>query len=150
MYEYNPDAWNPILAGVVAGAIGAIAASLLSLPLTSPNDTIGNALTITVVALVIGVFSGLLWRRLRAGRSAQRDYWIAIGLGAVAALTALAITDFFVLEDTFQYAVPVAVVIFLTVGLLTPPLAAVVIPRWVAALPLLIAIGIALGVFAAG
>ena len=145
MYEYNPNAWNPLLAGTVAGAIGAIAASLISLPLEDPNAVAGSTLSITAVSLILGVLSGLLWRRLRAGNHALRNYRIGIALGFAAALTALAISDYFVLDDLFPYAVPISLVIFLCLALFTPVLATVEANAWWAAAPLVVALALAIG-----
>ena len=56
-YTYDPNSWNPILAGVVAGATSAIVAALFALVLDSPNDSDGNSLIIVLVALAIGAAS---------------------------------------------------------------------------------------------
>ncbi len=130
-YRYDPDTWSPILAGLVAGAVGAVAASLISLPLTSPDENVANTASITFLALVIGAVSGLLWRRLRASRNALRTYRIGVTLALFGALTALAITNLFVGDNVYTYTVPVAFVVFLSVGLLTPAFDTLAIPRWI-------------------
>jgi len=130
-YEYSPDSWSPILAGLVAGAVGAVAASLISIPLDSPNQTVANTASITVVALLIGGFSGFLWRRVRASQHGLRTYRVSVALALVAALTALAITDLFGVDNVFSYAVAPALVIFVSIGLLTPTLDELAIPQWI-------------------
>ena len=59
-YTYDPTALSPLLAGMGAGAIGAIVASLVSLPLASPDEVIANTLSVTVVSLLIGLAGGAL------------------------------------------------------------------------------------------
>lgn len=149
-YEHDPNAWSPLVAGLAAGGTAGIAASLLSLPLRSPDEIVANSLTVAITALIIGMVSGLLWRRLRAMPNAQRTYRIAIGLGFLAAMTAVAITDQVLLSNLFLYALPLAGVIFLTVGLLTPVLATVTVSPWIAAIPVVLAIAAGIGFFGRG
>ena len=80
-YIYDPRTLSPTMAGLAAGSIGAIAASLISLPVDSPNDTVANPLTITVVAMIIGALSGLVWRRIRATVNGARNFVIAMLAG---------------------------------------------------------------------
>ena len=149
-YEYDPDAWSPVVAGAAAGGVAAVAASLLSLPLRSPDEIVANSLTVSVTALIIGVVSGFLWRRLRAGCNARRNYWVAIVLGFLAAMTAIALADLFLLSNLFLYALPIAAVTFLTVGLLTPVLATLTSSQWWAAIPVGIGIAAGIGLFGLG
>lgn len=149
-YEYDPAAWSPIVAGLAAGAVGGIAGSLLALPLRSPDEVVANSLSIVIAALVIGLVSGMLWRRLRASATARRSFWMAIGLGFAAALTAIAVTDWFVFSNLIPYAAPVALVIFLSVGLLTPVFATVTVSPWIAAIPVVLALVAGVGLFGRG
>ena len=59
-YTYDPNTWNPVLAGVVAGAIGAIVAAIIGLFVDSPNETYANSLVVVLAALTLGAASGAL------------------------------------------------------------------------------------------
>lgn len=142
-YTYDPTALNPVLAGMGAGAIGAIVASLVSLPLASPDEVIANTLSVTVVSLLIGLAGGALWRRLRASSNGRRTFlWTQIG-AMIIALIAVAIVDRAFLEQLGPYALPLAIIIFASVALLTPLLGASHLPAW--SMWLLAAVALLLG-----
>jgi hypothetical protein len=150
-YTYDPDAWPPALAGIVAGAIGAIVAAIVAWMLTGgvvdrPSDYT-NSLTVVIVSLVLGWVSGLLWRRLRANDNAVKVFSWTIAGAFLATLSAVLIVDQTVLSSLAPYAVPVAAIIFITLGFFTPVLARVTAPRWSAAIPLLLALAVGLGLF---
>lgn len=145
-YTFDPDSWNPILAGVVAGAMAAIVAALLTLILDSPNRTAGNSLVVVLVALAIGAASGLLWRRIRATDNAMKIFGWTLAGGFLITLVAVAIADQTGVDNLIRYAAPLSAVIFITVGFITPLLDGVTAPQWVAIIPILIAlvVGVAL------
>ena len=144
-YTYDPTTWNPILAGTVAGAIGAIVSALVAIGLDSPNDTYANSLTVVLVALVLGAASGELWRRLRATNDGLRTFgWTTAG-GFVVVLAAIVIADQTVVTDLTPYAAPVAAIIFASLGFLTPLIDGARSPMWVAAIPIVIALGLGVG-----
>lgn len=149
-YSYNPDTWHPVLAGVVAGAIAAIVAALVSLPLRSPDEIIANSLTVVVASLVLGGISGLLWRRLRVNDNAVRIFGWTMAGGFVAAMAGVAIADQTALNNLVPYATPVAAVIFITLGFLTPLLSGVAAPVWIAAIPIVVAVALGIGLFGRG
>jgi polyisoprenoid-binding protein YceI len=149
-YSYNPDTWNPVLAGVVAGAIAAIVAALVSLPLRSPDEIIANSLTVVVASLVLGGISGLLWRRLRLNENAVRIFGWTMAGGFVAAMAGVAIADQTALNNLVPYATPLAAVIFITLGFLTPLLSGVTGPVWIAAIPIVVAVALGIGLFGRG
>jgi len=149
-YTYNPDAWNPVLAGIVAGAIAAIGAALISLPLRSPDEIVANSLTVVVASLLLGGISGLLWRRLRVDDNAIRVFGWTIAGGFVAAMAGVAIADQTALNNLVPYAAPLAAVIFITLGFVTPLLAGATSPTWVAAIPIIIALAVGIGLFGRG
>lgn len=139
-YTYDPDSWNPILAGVVAGAMAAIVAALLALLLDSPNRTAGNSLVVVLLALAIGGASGLLWRRVRASQNALRIFGWTIAGGFIITLAGITIADQSSVDNLIGYAVPLAAVIFITVGFITPLLDGVTAPQWAAIIPVIIAL----------
>jgi hypothetical protein len=146
-YIYDPRTLNPILSGLAAGSIGAIAAALLVLPVDSPNETTANPITITVFAMLVGTASGALWRSIRAQRNGSRTFaWSIVG-GLFIVLSALAIIEWTAGGGWFTYAGLVAAVIFLSVGMLTPVISRAVAPAWAGLIPVLLAVVVALGLF---
>lgn len=147
-YRYDPAAWHPALAGAVAGAIAGIVAALASLIPRSPDELIANSLSVTLVAIALGVISGMLWRRIRASRNAVRTFGWAMAGGWFIAMLATSLGHLFILDNLIQYAAPLAAIIFLTLGFLIPVLARVTAPWWIG----LLAVGaaLALGVFLFG
>ena len=109
-------------AGLLAGAIAAIAAALASLPLHAPIDIVFNSVTVTVAVLVLGVISALAWNRFR-----ERILWY-VGLMAglfVTVLVAAFIGDtVLALDRLVSFVVPLAAIAFGGAALLTPVLAA--------------------------
>lgn len=149
-FTYDPDAWNPAIAGLVAGAIGAIVAGILSVVLRSPDEIVANSLSVVLASLALGVVAGLLWRRLRATANAWRSFGIAMGGGWFVAMLAVTIVDQTLLSNLIAYAAPIAAIIFITLGFLTPVLARVTAPLWVAAIPVVIALAFGIGFFGRG
>lgn len=147
-YVYDPRTLNATVAGLAAGSVGAIAASLISLPVTSPNDTVANPLTVTAVAMIIGALSGLVWRRVRATTNGARSFVVAMVAGLLVVLSTLAIIEWTVGGGWFAYAALVASVIFLSVILLTPVISRAVAPVWAAMIPVVLAVIVAVGLFA--
>lgn len=150
-YTYDPETWHPALAGLVAGAIAAIDAAIIGWILTtwffdSPHEY-ANSLTVVVVALVLGTISGSLWRRLRASKNARTVFAWTMAGGFVATIAAVLITDQTVLRSLAPYAVPLVAIIFITLAFFTPLLSTSRSPRWIAALPVLLALAIGVGLF---
>jgi uncharacterized membrane protein len=150
-YTYEPNTWPPSLAGIVAGAIGAIVAALIGWMLTGgivdrPSEYT-NSLTVVSVSLTLGWISGLLWRRLRAGNNAVNAFsWTIVG-GFLVTLSAVLIVDQTVLSSLAPYAVPLAAIIFITLAFFTPVLARITAPKWSAVIPILLAFAIGIGLF---
>ena len=142
-YTYDPTSLNPILSGLGAGAIGAIVASLVSLPLSSPDETVANTLSVTVVSLLIGLAAGELWRRLRASNNAMRTFLWAQAGALIIALLAITIVDRTFLGQLGPYALPLAIIVFASVALLTPLLAGSHLPSW--SIWLLVAVALLVG-----
>ena len=149
-YTYDPRTIDPILAGVAAGSVGAIAASLIALPIHTPDELVANSLTVTIAALVIGALSGFLWRRIRATTNASRPFALAMIGAFVITMMAAAIIDQTSLERFIPYAGAVSLVIFLAVGLLTPVFSRAVAPWWAALIPVVIALVVGFGLFGRG
>lgn len=130
-YTYDPDAWNPVLAGAVAGAVAALMGSLLTLILRSPDEIIANSLTVTIVAIVLGALSGWLWRTIRVTERPIRTFaWTMVG-GFVVAMMAISFGHLFVLDNLVSFGLPIAALIFLTLGFFIPVLSMATVPSWI-------------------
>ena len=136
-------AGSTIGAGLVAGAVAAIAASLVQLPLHAPTDTLFNSGTVTAGAMLCGLVAGVMWRFLGRGRQGTRLYFAAwaAGFGGVVLLAFLAASQ---LDRSVSYIVPVGAVVCSLAAILTPLLAGsrVSARTWL----VLAAVGFAIGV----
>ncbi|MGB5168498.1 MAG: YceI family protein [Acidimicrobiia bacterium] len=149
-YTYDPRSLNPILAGLAAGSVGATAASLIALPIHTPDELVANSLTITIASLVIGALSGLLWRRIRATSNATRTFALTMVGAFIITMMAAAIIDQTALDRFIPYAGAASLVIFLSIGLLTPVFSRAVVHAWVALIPVVIALMIGVGLVGRG
>jgi high-affinity Fe2+/Pb2+ permease len=148
-YAFDPDAWTPRIAGLVAGAIGAIVAAIVGWTLTEfvfdQPHTYTNTLTVTIVAVVLGLVSGGLWGSLRASANGHRAFvWSMVG-GFVVTIIAVLVADQNILNGLAPYAVPLTAIIFITLAFFTPLLSQVRTSPWVAAIPVLLAVGLGVG-----
>ena len=108
-----------LIAGVIAGSIAAIVASLVSLPLRSPVDSVFNTATITLASLVVGIVSGLLWAALD-GKPRRMLIFDAVLAVAFIVVVAIAAAGNSVLERLASFTIPLAAIVFVLVGVLTP------------------------------
>ena len=140
---------RPVLAGLVSGSAAAVVASLVSLPLRSPDDILFNSATVTVGALFAGLAAGALWRVL-SGRNRYTAFGVlwSVGFGLVAAAAFLAQTQ---LDRVVPYALPLAAIAFpvIGVGTLAGGRASVLKP-WVAAVAIAVALGVGIGLSGIG
>jgi polyisoprenoid-binding protein YceI len=123
---------RPILAGLMAGVAGAIIASLVSLPLKSPDDLIANTATVTVVALLVGLLAGIAWQRMHETPDGRRKLILFAVGGFVAAVIILGILEAVALDRFISFGVPLAAIIFAAAGLLPPALTSMDMPGWAA------------------
>ncbi len=149
-YTYDPDAWNPVLAGAVAGSIAAIMAGLISLLLRSPDEIVANSLTVVLTSIVLGIVAGGLWRRLRASDNAPRTFAWSMAGAFLIAMMAITLIDFTVIASLIPYATPLAALIFITLGFFVPLLSTVTAPPWTAVIPIVLALSIGIGMLGRG
>jgi len=121
----------PILAGMLAGAVGAIVAALVSLPLRSPDDLIANSASVAIVALLVGLAGGFLWRGLATRAGARKRMRTFAGVGFAGAVAILLVLEVVALDRFVSFGVPLAAIIFAAVGYLTPVFAEMALPTWV-------------------
>ncbi len=125
---------DAVLAGLGAGALAAVAAAMLSLPLRSPDDAFFNTASVTLGALLLGLLAGLLWwAACRRARPLRRlAGWLLAGLVLVTvAVLAFEAAPGAPLEGVASFVLPLAALAFGVVGVLTPLLARPVLrPAW--------------------
>jgi len=140
--------YRHIYAGLGAGAVGAILAVLVSLPLHSPDDIRLNAATVGFGTVIVGGITGLLWHLSRSEDGPNQRYWaysLAMGL-AVIAFAALAQTQ---IDDAMTFTIPLALIAVI-VSVVGTPFAATNqrIGNWLSAL--LVTIAVVMSVALAG
>ena len=108
-----------MLAGLTAGAVAAIIAALVSLPLHSPVDSVFNSATVAVACLVLGLISGVLYRRL-----GERPLLINGMLGVLFVIVlVVAFVGNTLLDRFLSFVLPLAAIAFVVCAMLTPVLA---------------------------
>ena len=111
--------------GLTGGALAALVAVLVSLPLRSPSAVLFNSATVCLAALAAGVLAGLIWLAVR--RSQRPVVWFLVAWSVIflplAALIILAGRS--QLDHFTAFAAPLALIIYAIVGILT-----VSIPRF--------------------
>ena len=110
---------TPVRAGLSAGSIAAVTATLISLPLHSPSDAFFNSATVAAGSLAAGIAAGVAWRLLSAHHSRIFRFALvwAIGFGMVAMATVAGETQ---LDRFVAFVLPLAAVAFTITGVLTP------------------------------
>jgi len=149
-YRYDPRTLHPVLAGLAAGAVGGIAGSLVSLSITTPDEIVANTLSITIVAMLIGLATGELWRRLRATNNGLRSFYLTVFAAFVLSIIVLVIIDRVALSNLIGYGVPVSGIVFLSVGLLTPAFSRAVVSPWLVLIPVVLALVLGIALFGRG
>ena len=98
-------------AGLIAGATAAIVASLISLPLKSPDDAVLNTATVGVGALLVGLAAGAVWRVLE-GVTRRREVYAAVAIGAFGLAAVGGVAAEALLEGSIEFIIPLAAIVF--------------------------------------
>ena len=138
---------TPVRGALLAGALAAVVAALVSLPLRSPHDALLNSASVTWGVLLLALVSGLVYRRLHRSPNAVGRFAIVMAVGFVV-WVAVAFAVGTMLTRMVSFSLPLAAIAFIGVAVLTPlfsrmPFAS----RWpvvIAALIVAAAVGIAL------
>ena len=101
--------------GLTGGAVAAVVAALVSLPLHSPNDALFNTLAVAIASLVVGLAAGVLWSLLSGGHS-PRLWFGLLWLIAIAVVIGIAFGMNTQLDRSVSFGVPLAAIIFGLVG----------------------------------
>ena len=141
----------PIRTGLLAGSAAAVVATLVSLPLHSPTDTLFNSATVTLGSLAAGLASGVIWKGLSRYTVRARIFaaaW-ALGLGLAAAA---AVAGEAQLERSVSFVVPLAIIVFAITGISAATLSRSSFTNrwWLTTLALLVAVGVGIGLMGQG
>lgn len=132
----RPALGRALTAGLGAGAIAAIAASLVSLSLRSPDRVFINSASISIAVLLAGLFTGLVYRSGATRRDAVRNVAFCLaGIFVLVCAIALAIeaAPGHPLLHVASFCIPLAAIVLLLLGLLTPVLVRpALFPSWLA------------------
>jgi len=110
--------------GLLPGGVAAVLASLVSLPLESPDDLVFNTATVTIGALAVGLGLGALRLGLD-GRSYVREAYVGVAVAAFAAVALAAVAGEAFLSGSIEFVWPLAAIVFAVAGPLTPLMTAV-------------------------
>ena len=132
--------YRNIYAGSGAGAVAAIIAVLVSLPLESPDDIVLNAASVGFGALGLGFVSGIAWHRYGSDDMFNRRY-VASSIGLLVASLAIAAAAQLQLEDALLFTVPLAL-ISAVISIVGTPIAATNarIGNWIPGLLVILAV----------
>lgn len=107
----RPELDRTVVAGLAAGGLGALVASLVSLLVRSPDPDVANTATVSTIAFLVGIAAGLAWWAFGDRALAQLPR-IAAGVGgAVIAVGVVAIFDAAVLDGLLGYGILPAVAV---------------------------------------
>lgn len=138
------------IAGITTGSLAAIVAVLVSLPLHSPDDARLNSASVGIGAILVGMLSGLMWRLLKKTKQRTKNYTILWGVSCVTVSSMLLSAFSVQMDNLVPFALPLAAIVCLITGVLTPILARDSSPlRWWAA-PVAVALALAVAIPLAG
>jgi hypothetical protein len=101
--------YRNVYAGLGAGAVAAITAVLVSLPLESPDDIIFNAASVGFGALGVGLVSGLAWHYSGSVDRFNKQY-LAASFGLFVATIAIAGAAQTQFDDALIFTIPLALI----------------------------------------
>ena len=101
--------------GLTGGAVAAVVAVLVSLPLHSPNDALFSTLAVAIASLVVGLAAGVLWSLLSGGHSPRLRFGL-LWLIALAVVIGIAFGMNTQLDRSVSFGVPLAAILFGLVG----------------------------------
>ena len=110
---------SPVRGALLAGALAAVVAALVSLPLRSPHDALLNSASVTWGVLLLALVSGLVYRRLSRGPDALRRFALVMAVGFLV-WVAVAFAIGTMLTRMVSFSVPLAAIAFGGIGVLTP------------------------------
>ena len=147
----SPGTIAPLRGALIAGALSAIVAALVSLPLHSPHDALLNSASVTWGVLLLGLVSGLVYRRLGLQPNAVRRFAVVMAVGFLV-WVAVAFAAGTMLTRMVSFSVPLAAIAFGGIAVLTPLLARFPLAsRWpVVVVALIVAAAVGVGLAGQG
>jgi Na+/proline symporter len=142
--------YKNLYAGLGAGAVAAIIAVLVSLPLESPDDIVFNAASVGFAALIVGAVSGLIWHWMTSDGATSRAYIAGSVVLAIVVLViaSLAQTQF---DDAVMFTVPLAIIVAVISTVGTPFAASNErLGNWSIAVFVVVAVGLSLALAGQG
>lgn len=139
-----------LLAGLASGAVAAVLAALVSLPLRSPDDVFFNTASVAIGSLAVGLAGGLVWHWLGRFKSRRVVFSIcAIGAFVIVAVASLGIDAMPdpPLARVPGFVIPLAAIALATLAVLQPRIASsmrVLLPVTSVAMVAALAIGFSL------
>lgn len=139
------------LIGLVPAALAAVFASLVSLPLDSPDDALLNTGTVTIAALAVGIALAVVWQVVQSRPNGRLVYVGITAAGFVAAVVFVAICET-QLSGMIEFGLPLTALVFAIAGVLTPLVASLKVPDRVALVgaPVSLVMALGLGIGLAG
>ena len=135
----------PVRGALLAGALSAVVAALVSLPLHSPHDALLNSASVTWGVLLLALVGGLVYGRLGRSPNAGRRFVLVMAAGFVVWVI-IAFAAGTMLTRMVSFSVPLAAIAFGGIAVLTPPLSRTpLVVRWpivIVALVVAAAVGI--------
>ena len=95
---------------------------VVGLPLTSPDDLLGNTASVAVLSNAAALVFGLIWANAPgdAARRIRAYTTVCIGLYGLTVLFALLVESIGEISNAVSYVVPIASVIFVATAVFTP------------------------------
>ncbi len=142
----SPGATASLRGALIAGALSAIVAALVSLPLHSPHDALLNSASVMWGVLLLALVSGLVYRRLSLRPNAVRRFAVVMAVGFLV-WVAVAFAAGTMLTRMVSFSVPLAAIAFGGIAVLTPLLARFPLAsRWpVVVVALIVAAAVGIG-----
>ncbi|HTE84215.1 MAG TPA: YceI family protein [Dehalococcoidia bacterium] len=145
----QPSLTHSILAGLTAGGVAAIAASVASLALRSPDPTLINSATVALAVLIGGTLAGVVLSPAGARPNATRHFLIGISVAFAAIVVAAALVEAapgHPLTHVLTFCVPLAALSLALLAVLTPAFARLfthssLLAVWIAPIAAVVAVG---------
>jgi hypothetical protein len=115
----SPRADSLLRSALLTGAVAAVAAALLNLPLRSPLDAYFNSATAVLGALVAAVAAGALWARLHRRERGLYVFRATLAAAIVLAVAGSALAQL-VVSGAIAYVAPLATVTLGLIAVLVP------------------------------
>ena len=108
-----------MIPGLTSGAVAAIVAVLVSLPLRSPSALLFNSATVCLAALLAGALAGIIWLAVRHSRRPALRFLVSWSVIFLSVATLVVLVGRSQLDHFVTFAVPLALIVYAITGILT-------------------------------